>query len=215
MMGVKMGKTKSLIMILFAWLTLEAKKLKADFYDGSRGPSNFQLDQRVNIDKTGEISYAVISKYFGKDLFAAVPISYSNGKISEPSLALGYLVDNLFHAHVKALPVIGAGMNEGKLAGVNPQLYLTWISKDGKITFDPRVQYPIDWETKKGSLEYGGTFGFAVVEDVRIGLDVSKTKDMKPKITAIYRLELTSDHKYWMVTRLNTDGVNVRLQYNF
>jgi len=212
-----MKKIKKYIAVLFAGITLYTSAVAQDFYNGCRGPRAFQIDVHANYSN-GKASGMIVPKIFTKNLerslpniLLAIPNAVSEkGIVTNKGFNLGYIVEK------ENLSVIGAlGLftdDSEKYHLLNPQIYFTYM-RDA-WTFDAEGNVSINLKTCERGEFASATVGYGVNKWLRIGGSFIKERGKNVNYNANMRVELTSDHQYWMQCYIGKKNLEARLSIN-
>ncbi|MBI1970994.1 hypothetical protein HYS47_04560 [Candidatus Woesearchaeota archaeon] len=193
----------------------------ADFYDGFRGPSTFQLDQRLTLsqdDVKDGVTYTLLPKGFidtdndGTGAFAVTPFSYALGSSPTAGLGAGGFVK--IRENASMLGVVPVLYHAGqKAVTISPTLFTT--VKVGDVLLDPRLSYAATISEKEPSHQasIGTTVGYQRGR-VLVGLDVEASSSLTKlsidsiidsiieslAVQGIIRIDLDDDHTNWLQT---------------
>jgi len=200
---------------------------QADFFDGCRGPSLLQLDQRLTFGES-KPTYIVLPKIFvdtdgdGNGLLGVTPISYIPDHKPAVGAGIGGFFDLGNVSLLGVLPVVYS--TEGKIVNINPTLYATIMA--GDFLIDPRIDYlaSIAKDGTSYQLSFGVTLGYKI-DNVILGIDVASNFDPSSISTdqlrdnlryqGIIRIDFDEDHKSWIQAYLGEDAIGIGFRTNF
>lgn len=203
-------------------------EVKADFYDGCRGPNLLQLDQRLVLSE-GTPNYTLLPKMFvdtddesKMGVFGVTPLNYTPGKKPTFGAGIGGFYDLGKVSLLGVVPVVY--LMEGEVTNINPTLYATIMAENFLI--DPRVSYlaSIAGDNIVHNVTFGATLGYKI-DNVILGVDVgtgfdpaNTTRDQLRDYFAyqgIIRIDLDEEHKNWIQAYLGKDTVGLGFRSNF
>ena len=190
-----------------------ATGIKAEMYDGHRGPTKSHLDQRLTV-KDGAIHFNPIAKYFGDDLFAAAIVPTSDGKVDAFAGAFGWIIDEVLGKHFKSISIIGYGVPiDGSGFALEPTVFLT--GEFGRLTIDPRtwVNFFVDSELEYNGLGLGFTLGLGLTDRFRVAADVEKTPSDDKNFKGIVLMVL-EPNKQILENFVGNNQIGFRYIYN-
>ncbi|MBI2147702.1 hypothetical protein HYU19_04455 [Candidatus Woesearchaeota archaeon] len=196
----------------------------ADFYDGFRGPTTFQLDQRLTLSQDGvkvDVTYTLLPKVFidtnsdGTGAFAVAPFVYPVGEAPTAGVGVGGFVK--LRENISMLGVVPVMYPAGqKTATINPTLFTT--IKAGDVLLDPRLSYAATVSRKEPTHQAsaGMTVGYQHGR-VIVGLDVEASSSLTRlsidsiieslTVQGIIRIDLDDDHTNWLQTYVSPTSV--------
>ncbi len=161
-------------------LLANAGKVKADPWDGYRGPNDMQLDTRLKLTE-GKPNMTLLPKTFiplGKSagdesggLFGVVPVTYTLGDNPAVGVGVGGWYQFKHGSVLGVSPVVYDTQN--KVLNWNPTLYATF--QGGKqLLIDLRASYLLQrkGETTTHMVGVGTTVGLRLSERVLLGFDL-------------------------------------------
>ena len=194
---------------------LSATPVRAEFYDGCRGPTEYQLDQRMTLTADGT-GYKPIAKHLGDDLFVAVALPTQNGEAKAVGGGIGVIVDDALGDHVKTIPMLGFGVPiDGSGVALEPTVYAT--GEFGKVTIDPRIWSSIfvdDEGMHYNGTGVGATVGYGFADRFRAGIDVERTPDGQVNTRGIASMVLEPKKQVLEVSVSSNDQVQLRYVFH-
>ncbi|MBS3165949.1 hypothetical protein J4444_02400 [Candidatus Woesearchaeota archaeon] len=210
-------KTISAIITLLAG-TLGTLPARADFYDGTRGPSKTQVHYTANVGET--TTHSLAGKYFGENMFAVGALSTDGTSFQGGFAGVGYIAEQF--EIVKAIPVLGYGISgDGKQGNINGILQATvFPNKDGTFLADPRYTLSVPAHGQDNHFP-NHNFGFTLSAGnsrIRAGPDISYTVgEPHVKAAGLIRYDFDAkNHSSWVEMGMGLEGtVQLQLRGNF